>query len=141
MALIGLVAIAAWGCGPSAAELHFEGALASHPEARLVLVATKQKERIRASLLEAGLGLSDEMLEADFYLRVTVGNEKAFRACGTLNNVEYELLQRSARVLTLTAAGWTGRCEPNVFDEMSGRLATALAQGSEAAAPRDAERE
>ena len=78
-ALIGIVAIAAWGCGPSPAELHFEGALASHPEARLVLVATKQKERIRASLLEAGLRLSDEMLDADFYLRVTVGNEKAFR--------------------------------------------------------------
>ena len=92
------------------------------------LVAARQKGRIAESLSNAGLRVVDDILDSPALLRVTVGNEKGFQRCGTRNNVKYALHVGGAQVLELTEAGWTGTCEPNVFDELSARLARALSE-------------
>lgn len=109
------------GCTPKAARVEFARRLPSS-EPRVFLVAAQQKERIAESLQEAGFELADDLLDAPYLLRVTLGNEKDFRACGTLSNVKYSLRHEGRSVVDLTAAGWSGTCKPNVFDEMSERL-------------------
>jgi hypothetical protein len=96
------------------------------PGPSVYLVAARQKARIAESLRRVGLHVVDDILESPALLRVTVGNEKGFRSCGTRNNVKYALHIGGAPALELKEDGWTGTCEPNVFDELSAQLARAL---------------
>jgi hypothetical protein len=96
------------------------------PEPAVYLVAARQKARIAESLRRAGIRVADDILDSPALLRVTVGNEKSFRSCGTRNNVKYALRIGGATGVELKKAGWTGTCEPNVFDDLSAQLAHAL---------------
>ena len=96
------------------------------PGPAVYLIAARQKPRIVESLRQAGVRLADDILDTPLTLRVTVGNEKGFRSCGTRNNVKYAVRVGGATTLELKDAGWTGACEPNVFDRLSARLARAL---------------
>ena len=123
------VAVGAWlvlsilpGCTTKATRAIYERPLPSTEDERIFLVATRQKERIERSLGAAGFALTDDPLATKLFLRVTLGNEKGFRECGTLNNVKFALRHTEQPVLELVAAGWTGTCEPNVLDDMSHEL-------------------
>lgn len=89
-------------------------------------MAPRQKPRIAEALTEAGFGIAMDLLETPLFLRVTVGNEKGFRSCGTRNNVKFALRREGNTVLEFTEAGWTGSCEPNVFDMLAKRLASEI---------------
>ena len=93
---------------------------------RLFLVAAQQKEEIAASLDAAGFEIVDNLLKAAYFLRVTLGNEQGFRSCGTLQKVKYSLRSEDREVLMITTKGWTGSCQPNVFDLASRDLAAAF---------------
>ena len=108
-------------------------AAAGDPLPTVYLVAARQKPRIADSLRSARVRVADDVLDAPMLLRVTVGDEKGFRDCGTRNNVKYSLRVGGAEILGLAAVGWTGTCEPNVFDELSARLARALSTSTEGA--------
>jgi hypothetical protein len=128
---VGLAAILVLvGCGPKSPEVRVFGLLPHTTESTLFLVAARQKEWIAKSLRSARFELADDPLDAALFLRVTVGNEKSFRQCGTRNNVKYALRSNRRTVLEVKASGWTGSCEPNVFDDMSRRLRRELEKRS-----------
>ena len=93
------------------------------------VMAARQKPRIVESLAAAGVEVSANLLDAGFVLRVTIGADQGFSSCGTRNNVKYSLRREGLIELELVEKGWTGTCEPNVFDALSARLARALAGG------------
>ena len=95
-------------------------------DCRLFLVAAQQKEEIAASLTAVGFELVDNLLNAPYFLRVTLGNEQGFRSCGTLQKVKYSLRSNGEEVLLVANEGWSGSCEPNVFDLASHDLASAF---------------
>jgi hypothetical protein len=82
-----------------------------------------------AALRRAGIVVVDDLLESSHQLRVTLGVDKSFRDCGTLNNVKYAMRLQRRTLLELAGRGWTGECQPNVFDEMSRELARAVRAG------------
>lgn len=90
------------------------------------LVAARQKARVRQALEQVGITVVSDLLESRRMLRVTIGNEKGFRACGTRNNVKFSLREDGTELLLLSGAGWTGECEPSVLDELASRLAREL---------------
>ena len=57
--------------------------------------------------------------------------------CGQKHNVSYSLAVHGSNVMVIKARGWTGSCEPNMFDEMSAKLAEsfALAPAGQAVPP------
>lgn len=122
---LGLLAVS---CGPKAARIEFERPLPSR-EARVFLVAPAQKERIARSLREAGFELAPDILDVPYLLRVTVGVRQDLKPCGELTNVKYSLRHQSLDVVEISAKGWTGDCEPNVFDEMSRELMHVFTSG------------
>ena len=100
------------------------------PVSGVYLVAARQKPRIAESLKRGGVRLVEDLLESPLMLRVTVGNEKGFRSCGTRNNVKYALHLDGVKILEFADEGWTGSCEPNVFDAMSAQLGQKLAESA-----------
>jgi hypothetical protein len=102
------------------------GSFHGSTDRRLFLVAAQQKKEIAASLDAAGFEIADNLLHAAYFLRVTLGNEQGFRSCGTLQKVKYSLRSEDREVLLITTKGWTGSCQPNVFDVASHELAAAL---------------
>lgn len=114
---------------PDVAAAEGDGAgQAVDPSRAVYLVAARQKPRIAESLRRAQVQVVADILDSPALLRVTVGNEKGFRSCGTRNNVKYSLRIGVVEALQLTEDGWTGTCEPNVFDALSARLARALSE-------------
>jgi hypothetical protein len=107
------------------------GILPAKRDGALFLVAARQKPRIAESLRLAGFEPAADLLDAQFLLRVTVGNEKGFRDCGTLNNVKYSLRMEGQTILEITGSGWTGTCSPNLFDDLSQRLRKSLEAGTQ----------
>jgi len=102
------------------------GSFHGSTDRRLFLVAAQQKKEIAASLDAAGFEIADNLLHAAYFLRVTLGNEQGFRSCGTLQKVKYSLRSEDREVLLITTKGWTGSCQPNVFDLASRDLAAAF---------------
>ena len=95
-------------------------------DCRLFLVAAQQKAEISASLSAAGFELEDSLLTAPYFLRVTLGNEQGSRSCGALQGVKYSLRRDGAEVLLVAGKGWSGSCQPNLFDLASRELAAAF---------------
>jgi hypothetical protein len=95
-------------------------------DCRLFLVAAQQKAEISASLRSVGFQLADDLLDAPYFLRVTLGNEQGSRSCGALQNVKYSLRRDGIEVLSIAGKGWSGSCQPNVFDLASRELAAAF---------------
>ncbi len=123
------------GCGTVAPVLTMKGSLSPESERSLYVTATKQKSIPLASLRRSGFTIAGDLLAAPYQLRITLGVDKAFRDCGTLNNVKYSLRSEGRPVLEISGRGWTGSCDPNIFDEMSQllmrkfRVGTAAAEG------------
>ena len=120
--------VAAWAAlwlactNPTPPHIEVRGALSPDEEPRVFLVATREKERIALSLTEARIALADDIVGAPFLLRVTLGSEKASRACGAFANVKYSLRREEHEIFLIVASGWTGSCEPNVFEALSRTL-------------------
>ena len=95
----------------------------------LYLIAAKQKVEIAAALERAGVKLTDDLLDSGAVLRVTLGVQKSVKACGAASNVKYAVRRDGETLLELRGSGWTGTCEPLVFDEMSALLAKSLNGG------------
>ena len=106
-----------------------QGIFVLEAEPSLYVTATKQKPAIVDALRRAGIIVVDDLLESSHQLRVTLGIDKSFRDCGTLNNVKYTIRLQRRTLFELAGRGWTGECEPNVFDEMSLELARAIRAG------------
>jgi hypothetical protein len=92
----------------------------------LYLIAAKEKREIRESLSQAGVDLTDDLVAATAVLRVTLGVEKSHKGCGAYSNVKYAVRINRERLLELTGAGWTGTCEPLIYDEMSALLSRSM---------------
>jgi hypothetical protein len=94
------------------------------PTARIYLSARMQWDRIAQSLEDAGLTPTDEFGNADYALDVRVGRNRSNAACGGLSNVAYTLTRDRRPVMVIKGRGRMGICAPNVFDDMSRKLAS-----------------
>lgn len=91
--------------------------------AEVFLSATEQGPRIRKSLRDAGFEVVSST-GAPYTLVVKVGNGRASMECGAVNNVSYDLRSPGGRVMVMKGRGRTGTCTPNIFDDMSRKLAS-----------------
>ena len=82
------------------------------------------KARVAESLRNAGVRLTETFSEADYILNVNVGRRRKNQACGGSSNVAYILDGRDSHLMVIKGRGLTGTCVPNVFDNMSQKLAT-----------------
>ncbi len=113
-------------CGTVPPTTTMQGSLALETEPSFYVTAAKQKPAVVGALRRAGIVVVEDLLESSHQLRVTLGIDKSFRACGTLNNVKYTIRLQRRTLLEIAGRGWTGECEPNVFDEMSLELARVI---------------
>jgi hypothetical protein len=90
----------------------------------IFLQATVQRSRIAESLRKAGVRLAESHAEADYILNVNVGRRRQTQACGGSSNIAYILDGRSGHLMVIKGRGLTGTCVPNVFDDMSQKLAS-----------------
>ncbi len=90
----------------------------------IFLQASVQNPRIAESLRNAGVRLSESYAEADYILNVNVGRRHDDQTCGGSSNIAYILDDRNSHLMVIKARGLTGTCAPNVFDDMSQKLAT-----------------
>jgi hypothetical protein len=90
----------------------------------IFLQAGVQRPRVAESLRNAGVRLTETFSEADYILNVNVGRRRKNQACGGSSNVAYILDGRDSHVMVIKGRGLTGTCAPNVFDNMSQKLAT-----------------
>ena len=93
-------------------------------DATIFLQATTQWPRVAESLRNAGLRLAKSHSEADYILKVNVGRRRRTQTCGGSSNIAYILDGRDSHLMVIKARGLTGSCVPNVFDDMSQKLAT-----------------
>lgn len=117
-----MLTIAAGGCAPTAPQVRVLAPLPRAGDAAIYLTAARQKEEIARALRAAGFRLAERVDETPYYLRVTIGSDQGSRACGTLNNVRYDLRLQGRSAVVAEAKGWTGSCEPNIFDAVSREL-------------------
>jgi hypothetical protein len=98
--------------------------------AKVLVLAAYQRDRIIQSVERAGLSVTDEWGGADYILEVKLGSTRRTMTCGTVRNVIYVVSRRRASRMVVKARGPTGSCDPNVFDEMSRKLAAFSARPS-----------
>ena len=113
-------------CGSVPPTTTTQSPLVLEAEPSFYVTAAKQKPAVVDALRRAGIVVGDDLLESSHQLRVTLGVDKSFRDCGTLNNVKYTIRLQGRTLLEFAGRGWTGECQPNVFDEMSLELARAI---------------
>ena len=92
--------------------------------ATIFLQANVQRPRIAESLRKAGVRLSESYSEADYILNVNVGRRHKNQTCGGSSNIAYILDGRNRHLMVIKGRGLTGTCVPNVFDDMSQKLAS-----------------
>ncbi len=90
----------------------------------IFLQASVQKPRVAESLRKAGVRLTESYAEADYILNVNVGKRRKNQTCGGSSNIAYVLDGRDRHLMVIKGRGLTGTCAPNVFDDMSQKLAT-----------------
>ena len=86
--------------------------------------AAQQRESIVASLSNAGLHPTNVPAEANYDLLVRLGKARSRSDCGILHNVIYILTADGREIAIIKARGKTSGCTPNVFEDMSARLAS-----------------
>src|SRR5690242_19070785 len=91
-------------------------------EPAMYLTAARYKAEIDHALRAAGFQMTDVQTDGSYLLRVTVGMDQSSQPCGTLNNVRYSVRAAGRELIEAVAKGWTGKCEPNVFDSASREL-------------------
>ena len=92
--------------------------------ANIFVLASKQRDRIVESLINAGLNASDDWTGSGHSLKVAIGSSRSSTACGSVQNVSYTLTAGGSRFMVIKGRGATGSCEPNIFDDMSKKLAS-----------------
>ena len=110
-------------CTSVPATVTYGPSMAITGEPVISLAARKQHTRIELSLRDAGLDPTGDWSGTSYGLEVKVGRTRGSRDCGTTNNVVYILNRGGMRVLVIKGRGMTGSCSPNVFDDMSQKLA------------------
>lgn len=110
------------GCVPTPPEVFVFGTLPRGVDPTISVTAAREKEAITRALRQAGFRVTERLEESAYLVRVTIGVAQKSQACGTLNNVSYELRSQGQTVIEVVAKGWTGSCEPNVFDAVSREL-------------------
>ena len=90
----------------------------------IFLQASVERPRIAESLRQAGVRLAQSYGEADYILNARVGRRRATQACGGTSNVAYILDGTAGHLMAIKGRGLTGTCTPNVFDDMSRKLAS-----------------
>jgi hypothetical protein len=121
-----VLALVLLACGTSPPIQTTQSSLVLEAEPSFYVTAAKQKPAVVDALRRAGIVVVADLLESSHQLRVTLGVDKSFRGCGTLNNVKYTIRLQRRTLLELAGRGWTGECQPNIFDEMSLELARAI---------------
>jgi hypothetical protein len=96
--------------------------LKSNPS--IYLQASVQSPRVAESLRKAGVRLTESLAEADYILNVNVGRRRRTQTCGGSSNIAYILDGRNSHLMVIKGRGLTGTCAPNIFDDMSQKLAT-----------------
>jgi len=91
---------------------------------RIFVSASNQSVRIVRSLRDAGFTVKEGFRDVDYTLEVRIGDSRARRECGSVNNVIYILNQSGQQFMIIKGRGLTGSCSPNVFDDMSRKLAS-----------------
>ena len=114
-----LMCVVLAGCSPVALELRVFESLPQCIDLPIYVTAARQKDNIKRSLRDAGFHIVDRMEDSVRLMRVTIGVDQGSQTCGTLNNVRFQLRFESRNVAEATAKGWTGTCQPNIFDEVS----------------------
>lgn len=97
-------------------------AIALDEEAAVFLVAARQREAVKRSLVNAGIRVIESGI-APYTLRVKIGSSRGSRECGSKNNVVYSLSAYGRTVLGMKGRGWTGSCPDSMLDDMSTLLA------------------
>ena len=122
MVLLVAIAIAALhGCRSTPRE-HPEVAITRVASPTLFLVAPKEREAVRRSLLAAGFALEESHLATPNFLRVTIGSQQGYLECGGMHNVRYELAIDGQLAVDLRRKGYTGACPMSVLDILSAEL-------------------
>lgn len=116
------------GCSETATHIRIIEPLPRGQEPSIYLTAARHKNEIGRFLQTAGFQIADTQTDNTYLLRVTVGIDQGSQACGTLNNVRYALRKNNRDVIEATAKGWTGTCEPNVFNAVSRELRQRIAE-------------
>jgi len=117
-----VVAVLVGGCTTHAPEVDVRTPLPKGTDPLIYVTSARQKERVIGALNAAGFHLVDAPADGVYLLRVTVGIEQGSRPCGTLNNVRLSLRRQEKSIVEAEAKGWTGSCQPNVFDDVSRAL-------------------
>lgn len=92
----------------------------------IYVTAARQKEAIKQSLRKAGFHIVDRLEGSALIMRVTIGAGQGTEPCGTLNNVRFQLRSQGNNTAEATAKGWSGTCQPNVFDAISHEMGQKL---------------
>lgn len=106
-------------------------AAALDDEPAVFLVAVRQRDAVKRSLVRAGIRVVESGV-APYNLKVKIGSSRGNQACGTKNNVVYSLSARGRTLLGMKGRGWTGDCPENILDEMSALLARQFTRGRSA---------
>ena len=115
------IGILLFGCGTTAPNIQVVGQIPAEVPP-IYLTAARQKEQIAAALRQVGFQLVPGVADSPYLMRVSLGIDQQTRACGTLNNVRYELRTSNESIIVAEAKGWTGSCEPNVLVAVSKEL-------------------
>lgn len=110
------------GCSSVAPEVRVVDPLPQGINTPIYVTAARQKNEIKHALRDAGFRIVDRLEDSLRFMRVTIGVDQGSKVCGTLNNVRFQLRFEGRNVAEASAKGWTGSCQPNVFDELSRKM-------------------
>ena len=115
-------------CGTTSPTVSIDDLALLEAKPKIYVIAAKQKTEILKVLSTTDLGLVGSLAGSDYQLRVTLGMDRGFKDCGTLNNVKYDLRHNQKTVVLIQGRGWTGNCRPNVFQEVTQKLHETISQ-------------
>lgn len=107
------------GCSQLKPEVEVVDVLPQGRETPIFVTAARQKDECKQALRQAGFRIADKMEESERLLRVTIGIDQDSKACGSLNNVKFQLRFEGRTVAEANGMGWTGACQPNILTDMS----------------------
>lgn len=104
---------------PENPEVEIFAVLPQGREIAIFVTAARQKEEIKRALREAGFRIADRIGDDTLLMRATIGIDQDSKACGTLNNVRFQLRTDNRTIAEANAKGWTGSCQPNILQSIS----------------------
>ena len=123
-----LLLLITMGCANVAPRVTFAPTEPIDIERPFFLVVNREGAKVEKALSNAGIKITNANLASTYELRVRVGRELSNNKCGNVHNVSYEVLDRGMRVMIIKGRGPTGSCEPNIFEQMSKKLAAQSAK-------------